>query len=63
MIVHPRLIGMAFGTVMGGVIGAVWWFVWGCQVCAPGGEAFAPIVVSVIVGALAGAWVAEAPPA
>lgn len=53
-----RVIGAAVGLALGVAGGGLWWWVWGCRVCAPGMSAVAPVLFAGGVGAIAGAWLA-----
>ncbi len=46
----PGLLGLAFG----GLFGVAWWFLWGCQFCAPGGTPYGPLVFTTVMGGVVG---------
>lgn len=54
---RDRIVLTAFGAGVGLFAGLSWWFLWGCRACAAGGDPWAQLAMSALVGvALANAW-------
>jgi hypothetical protein len=55
-------IGAAVGILLGAGFVAVWWWAWGCRVCAPGSSPWAFVAFGVAGGAALGAWLGAVQP-
>lgn len=50
----PRSIALLGGALLGLLAGGLWWWIWGCRVCAPGSSPVGPVLFAALFGAAAG---------